>query len=109
MGGDGVDGGGEGTGVDAEARDGAVARPTEADRQCGSIARYWTMVEARVVEGSPNALGAGAKSPLVELPLVSVVGMYWCASSPWLASSRLTPTYHVFIYILITLFVASGL
>lgn len=40
---------------------------TEADRQKGSIARYWATVKARMVDGSPNALGAGAKSQLVEL------------------------------------------
>lgn len=49
---------------------GAQAYANEAKRQQVSIARYWAVVEARVKDGSPNALGAGAKSPLVDLPLV---------------------------------------
>lgn len=42
----------------------------EAERQKASIARYWATVEDRIANGSPNALGAGSKSRLFELPLV---------------------------------------
>lgn len=49
---------------------GELTSVNEAYKQRASIARYWAMVEARVEEGSLNALGAGARSPLVELPLV---------------------------------------
>lgn len=42
----------------------------EEEKQKESIARYWETVEERIVNGSPNALGAGAKSRLFELPPV---------------------------------------
>lgn len=42
----------------------------QAEKQRESIARYWTQVESRIVDGSPNALGAGSMSKLFELPPV---------------------------------------
>lgn len=47
----------------------------EAERQEDSIDRYWIAVEDRMLNGSPNALGAGAKSPLLELPPERVDGI----------------------------------
>ncbi|CAM9242983.1 unnamed protein product [Ectocarpus fasciculatus] len=47
----------------------------EAERQKESIDRYWVNVEDRMLNGSPNALGAGAKSPLLELPPERVDGI----------------------------------
>lgn len=44
----------------------------EGARQQLSIERYWAAVEDRRVNGSMNALGAGARSPLVELSEVRV-------------------------------------
>lgn len=46
----------------------------EAARQKLSIKRYRAAVEDRRENGSRNALGAGARSPLVELPTVRVGG-----------------------------------
>lgn len=43
---------------------------TEAELQKESITRFWAAVEARMRDGSPNSLGAGAKSPIVDLPAV---------------------------------------
>lgn len=52
-----------------------VKAMSEAQRQKESIDRYWTTVEDRMLNGSPNALGAGAKSPLLELPPERVDGI----------------------------------
>lgn len=46
-----------------------------AERQKESIDRYWVNVEDRMLNGSPNALGAGARSPLLELPPERVDGI----------------------------------
>lgn len=53
----------------------AVKAMGEAERQKDSIDRYWIAVEDRMLNGSPNALGAGAKSPLFELPPERVDGI----------------------------------
>lgn len=52
-----------------------VKAMSEAERQKVSIDLYWTTVEDRMLNGSPNALGAGAKSPLLELPPERVDGI----------------------------------
>lgn len=44
----------------------------EGARQQLSIEHYWAAVKDRRVNGSPNALGAGATSPLIELSAVRV-------------------------------------
>lgn len=64
---------GSSSGSCGDERGGAGASSTfvESQRQKESISRYWAAVEGRIVDGSPNALGAGAKSPLFELPPVS--------------------------------------
>lgn len=52
-----------------------VKAMSEAERQKQSIDRYWITIEDRMLNGSPNALGAGAKSPLLELPPDRVDGI----------------------------------
>ena len=44
----------------------------ESERQKKSIERYWTMVKDKIANGSPNTLGAGARSPLFELQPVRI-------------------------------------
>eukprot|EP00903_Cladosiphon_okamuranus_P016611 g15323.t1 len=73
-GGDSIGASGGGTGEAAAGGD-TVVRVSEAERQKESIDRYWTTVEDRLLNGSPNALGAGAKSPLLELPPERVDGI----------------------------------
>lgn len=43
---------------------------TEAELQEKSIKGYWAMVEEKMEKGSPNALGAGAMSQIIGLPVV---------------------------------------
>lgn len=64
-----------GGGGEAATGGGTVVRMSEAERQKESIDRYWNTVEDRMLNGSPNALGAGAKSPLLELPPERVDGI----------------------------------
>ena len=52
-----------------------VKAMSEAERQNMSIDRYWATVEDRMLNGSPNALGAGAKSSLLDLPPERVDGI----------------------------------
>ena len=66
-------GGGGGGGGGREAGGGGGSAGTglaDAEKQKTSIARYWEAVDERILHGSPNALGAGAKSPLYDLPPV---------------------------------------
>lgn len=66
--------GGGGNG-EAGAGGDAVKATSEAERQKESIDHYWITVEDRMLHGSPNALGAGAKSPILELPPERVDGI----------------------------------
>lgn len=53
--------------------DGQVDRAlVEAKKQNNSIGQYWAAVNDRIAKGSPNALGAGAKSPIYALPPVRI-------------------------------------
>ncbi len=54
---------------------GNVKTMSEAEKQKESIDHYWEAVEDRMLRGSPNALGAGAKSPLFELPPERIDGV----------------------------------
>lgn len=65
---------GGGSGEVGTEREGGKAM-SEAERQKESIDRYWETVEDRMLNGSPNALGAGAMSPLLELPPERVDGI----------------------------------
>lgn len=67
-------GAGEGGGARGGGRAGGAGYTghvlADAEKQKISIARYWAAVDERILHGSPNALGAGAKSRLYDLPPV---------------------------------------